>query len=119
MLTLYGYAKCSTCRKARAWLDQAGRDHRFVDITTDPPDRATLGRILEVEEDITLPQLFNRSGQEYRRLGMKDRLPTMEVDEALELLAGNGRLVKRPIVTDGRRFTVGFSEAAFEERWGD
>lgn len=116
MITFYGYARCSTCRKARKWLDAHGIDHTFVDITTDPPDPATLESILDRGE-YTMAELFNRSGVQYRELKMKDRLPGLSRGEAVALLAGNGRLVKRPIVTDGTRATVGFKEDRFESVW--
>ncbi|MEK9500175.1 arsenate reductase family protein [Gaopeijia maritima] len=117
MIKFYGYARCSTCRNARKWLDARGIEHTFVDITADPPSAATLGAILD-SGDYAIGELFNRSGVQYRELGMKDRLPDMSREEALETLAGNGKLVKRPIVTDGTRATVGFREDRFEAVWG-
>lgn len=117
MLTFYGYEKCSTCRNARKWLRARGIEHDFIDITLHPPAAGTLQAILE-GGDYALRDLFNRSGGRYRELNMKERMPTIGPDEAVALLSGDGRLVKRPIVTDGRRFTVGFDEGRFEEVWG-
>jgi arsenate reductase (glutaredoxin) len=115
-LTFYGYTKCSTCRAAMKWFD--GRDiaYRFVDITQTPPPRAVLGRALK--GGYTLRQLFNTSGQLYRAMGVKDRLADMSQAQALELLAGHGKLCKRPLVTDGTRVTVGFDAAAMQRCWG-
>lgn len=118
MITFYGYARCSTCRKARKWLDAQGVEYTFVDITTDPPSASLLESILD-RGDYSIPELFNRSGVQYRELKMKDSVPGMSRSEAAEVLAGNGRLVKRPIVTDGERTTVGFNEDRFEVVWGD
>ena len=68
--------------------------------------------------DYQLKDLFNKSGGEYRSLKMKDKLPTMTAAAAIDLLAGNGRLCKRPIVTDGKVATVGFKEDDFAGKWG-
>lgn len=116
MIKLYGYMKCDACRKAIKWLDTHSVDHAFIDITTDPPSAGQLRAILR--SDYALRQLFNTSGVLYREMRMKDRLPAMKEAEAVELLASNGKLVKRPIVTDGKRFTVGFKPDRFAEVWG-
>lgn len=116
-LTVYGYMKCDSCRKALKWLDAAAREHVFIDITENPPTPATLEAALR-DGRYELKHLFNTSGQLYRSMKIKDRLPGMSQDEALALLAANGMLVKRPIVTDGKRFTVGFKPPVFEDVWG-
>ncbi|MEM1109068.1 MAG: arsenate reductase family protein [Planctomycetota bacterium] len=115
-LTVYGYMKCDSCRKALKWLDAAGRDHTFIDITEQPPDASTLASALE-DGRYDLKHLFNTSGQLYRSMNIKDKLPGMSRDEALALLADHGMLIKRPIITDGKRFTVGFKPAVFDEVW--
>lgn len=116
-LTVYGYMKCDTCREAIKWLDAHGRAHEFIDITERPPSAATLRAILK-DGRYELKHLFNTSGRLYRSLQIKDKLPGMSRAEALELLAGEGMLIKRPIVTDGQHFSVGFREAIFSELWG-
>jgi len=116
-LTVYGYMKCDSCRKAVKWLDTANRDHTFIDITQDPPDAQTLAAVLD-RGRYELKHLFNTSGQLYRSMNIKDQLPGMSRDDTLALLAANGMLIKRPIVTDGKRFTVGFKPPVFEEVWG-
>ena len=116
-LTVYGYMKCDSCRKALKWLDAAGLDHEFIDITEYPPTADTLAAIL-AEGRYELKHLFNTSGQLYRSMQIKDKLPAMGRDEALALLADHGMLIKRPIVTNGARFTVGFKPPVFEEVWG-
>jgi len=117
MLKFFGYDKCSTCRRARQWLDSRGVDYEAIDITKRPPSRATLRAILK-SGDYTLMDLFNKSGELYRSMKMKDRLATLTEAEALALLAEHGRLCKRPIVTDGERFTVGFDEERYRQDWG-
>jgi arsenate reductase len=116
MLKFYGYDKCDTCRRARRALESWGVELERIDITQTPPPVGVLERALD-SGGYQLGQLFNRSGQEYRKLGMKDRLPGLSRAEALKLLAGNGRLVKRPIVTDGERVTVGHDAELFEATW--
>ncbi|MEM9419447.1 MAG: Spx/MgsR family RNA polymerase-binding regulatory protein [Planctomycetota bacterium] len=116
-LTVYGYMKCDSCRKALKWLDAAGLEHAFIDITENPPSAKTLKAVLS-DGRYELKHLFNTSGQLYRSMKIKEKLPEMAQAEALALLAGNGMLIKRPIITDGTRFTVGFKPLVLEEVWG-
>ncbi len=115
MLTVYGYTKCSTCRKAVKWLDGCGVAYKFIDITRTPPPKAVLRRALDSGH--TLKQLFNTSGELYRSMNIKDRLPELAPEDALALLAECGRLCRRPIVTDGRKATAGFDVEMFERCW--
>ena len=118
MLKLYGYMKCGTCRKAIKWLDNHGVAYTFIDITEEPPTPALLRGIL-AEGRYGLRQLFNTSGVLYREMGIKTKLAEgMSKKEAIALLGNHGKLVKRPIVTDGKTTTVGFSEPVFAEAWG-
>jgi arsenate reductase len=113
MPKFYGYKKCSTCRKAEQALEKAGVAPDFADITVDPPSKAELKRVLALT-GLPVRKLFNVSGEQYKLLGIKDKLPGLTEDAALALLAGNGRLIKRPIVTDGKKATVGFDAEAFK-----
>ncbi|HCN10235.1 MAG TPA: arsenate reductase [Lentisphaeria bacterium] len=115
MLTYYGYAKCGTCRKAQKALASAGIASEDHDITIDPPSRRLLERALA--SGYTISDLFNKSGVQYRELKMKDKVKSLPESELLDLLAGNGRLIKRPIVTDGERVTIGYKEEIFDETW--
>ncbi|MGB0766310.1 MAG: arsenate reductase family protein [Phycisphaeraceae bacterium] len=115
-MKLYGYRKCGTCRKATKWLDAQGIDYDFVDITEQPPTKAELKQVLAAGYE--LKALFNRSGGQYRELNIKHKLPVMSEDQAIDLLCGNGYLVKRPICLSGGKVTVGFKEADFESVWG-
>ena len=117
MIDFYGYNNCDTCRKAKKWLDAKGvafSDHPIVDA---PPSKALLKKILKSGE-YELKHLFNTSGQQYRQMKIKDKLATMSADEALTLLSENGKLCKRPVVTDGTRHTVGFKPDVFARVWG-
>ncbi len=119
MLTLHGYMKCQTCRNAMKWLDDHGFAYRFIDITTEPPGKATLQKIIKQKKPVAyqLKHLFNTSGQEYRGQNIATQRKQMSEEEQLDLLAGNGMMVKRPIVSDGRTFTVGFDPDLFERVW--
>lgn len=116
MITFYGYDKCSTCRKAKKVLVERGVAFKDVDITTTPPPKKLLSQIAK-SGTYKLTDLLNKSGVQYRELNMKERVKTMTPDEVVTLLAENGRLCKRPIVTDGTRHTVGFDEPVFKESW--
>ncbi len=117
MLDFYGYDKCGTCRKAKKWLDEKGVEYKSIPIVEKPPSQALLKKILASGE-YELKHLFNTSGELYRQLKIKDKLGSMSQAEAIKLLAENGKLCKRPIVTDGKRFTVGFKPDVFEKAWG-
>jgi len=116
MLKFYGYDKCSTCRNASKWLDANNVAYQSFDITETPPPKSVLKRILK-SGDYALKDLFNRSGVQYRELKIKDKLPGMSESQAIDLLASNGRLCKRPIVFDAYRHTVGFHETVFAAIW--
>lgn len=118
MVKFYGYDKCSTCRNAKKWLDVRGIEYESIDITTKPPSQATLKAIIS-SDDYELKHLFNTSGQLYRQMDIKSKLPDMTQAAAIKLLADNGKLIKRPLVTDGKKHTVGFKEESFEKAWAE
>ena len=113
-LTIYTYAKCSTCRIATAWLAAQGVSYEEVPIRERPPTLAELKRMLAAQGG-ELKSLFNRSGNDYREQNLKDKLPEMSETEALKLLAGNGNLVKRPFAFIGREGVVGFDKEQWTE----
>jgi arsenate reductase len=113
MLTVYAYDACSTCRKALAWLDARNIPHRTVPIRERPPVLPELERMLAAQPG-GVKALCNRSGKDYRELGLAARLPTMSDGEALRLLAGNGNLIKRPFALGPGVALVGFDPAAWE-----
>ncbi len=105
-LKMYEYSKCSTCRKAQKYLDAKSVDYVLVPIRETPPTIAELKKMLAITG--TIKKLFNVSGQDYRALGIKDKLAGMSDAEALNLLASNGNLIKRPFVLKGEKGAVGF-----------
>jgi arsenate reductase len=107
MLTVYVYQKCSTCRDALKWLDDHGVAHQTKAIRETPPSAAELKTALKLLGG-DIRKLFNTSGMDYRALGMKDKLPAMSADEAIELLSQNGNLVKRPFVIGNGLALTGF-----------
>ena len=110
---VYQYAKCSTCRKALKWLDGHGIAYDSVDIVTSPPKRAELKRALD--SGIPLKKLFNTSGQSYREGGWGAKLASVTEAQALEALASDGKLIKRPFVLADGQFVVGFDEATYRQ----
>lgn len=106
-IVVYAYSRCSTCRKAVAWLRERGVVFVEKPIVDAPPSVAELTRMLALQEG-NLRRLFNTSGLEYRGQGLAAKLPEMGEAEALALLAGNGRLVKRPFVLGPDFGLVGF-----------
>ncbi|MDF7808866.1 arsenate reductase family protein [Pontiellaceae bacterium B12219] len=112
-MKIYTYSKCSTCRKGTKWLKEQNIAFEEIPIRETPPSMDELRQMLGYIGD--LKKLFNTSGQDYRALGMKDKLPTMSTDEALELLASNGNLIKRPFLIDTDKGTTGFKEDVWED----
>lgn len=112
MLKLYAYAGCSTCRNAVKWLKQHAIPFEELAIRETPPSLAEL-KAMMVARGGDLRALFNVSGQDYRSLGLKDKLPAMSEEEALKMLAVNGNLVKRPFAIDEQKKVClnGFKEA--------
>jgi arsenate reductase len=94
---LYGYKNCDTCRKASKFLKEKNISFEEIDITTTAPSPAELKSMLEHYEG-QVRKLFNTSGVAYKEQQLSVSLPTMPLDKALKLLAGNGRLVKRPFL---------------------
>ena len=107
------YPKCSTCRKAKAWLDDHGIDYVDRHIVEDNPTADEL-RTWNEMSGLPLRRFFNTSGMLYRDMQLKDKLPNMGEDEQLELLASNGMLVKRPLVILDDAVLVGFREKEWE-----
>lgn len=107
------YPKCSTCKKAKKWLEEKKYQFEERNIKEDNP---TAEELREWHEKSGLPikRFFNTSGMVYREMGLKDKLGQMSDEEKYELLASDGMLVKRPILLDGDRVCVGFRESEWE-----
>ena len=114
MTKVYCYDRCSTCKKALAWLDANGVEYEKIDIKADHPDEATL-RELYKKSGLPLKKFFNTSGIFYRELDLSAKLPNMSEDGQFKLLASDGMLVKRPILVTDSAVCVGFKEA----EWGE
>jgi arsenate reductase len=110
MLTFICYPKCSTCQKAKELLDSYHATYETRNIKTDNPSYDELKAWLALSE-LPVKKFFNTSGQLYKSLGLKDKLPTMSEDECLKLLATDGMLVKRPLLVDEYRAVVGFDSS--------
>ena len=107
------YPKCSTCQKAKAWLQERGVAFDERDIKQDNPTEQEL-RAWHEKSGLPLKRFFNTSGLQYKALGLKDKLPAMTEDEQYALLATDGMLVKRPLLI-GESFALpGFKEAEWE-----
>ena len=115
-LTFYWYPKCGTCRKAKKWLDDHHLSYKEIHIADNPPSKEELKGLYQ-KSGLELKKFFNTSGQKYRELGIKDRMNTATEEDLLELLASDGMLIKRPILTDGEKVTVGFKEEEYAEKW--
>ena len=115
-LTIYQYAKCSTCRSAVKWLQGQGHELQLQPIAEQPPGVEEL-RVLVANSGHELKKFFNTGGDVYKSLDLKNKLASLSEQEQLELLAGNSMLIKRPIVTDGQKVTVGFKEEQYAQAW--
>ena len=109
------YPKCTTCQKAKKWLDEHNINYEERHIAEDNPSYDELKEWYE-KSGLPLKRFFNTSGLLYKEMKLKDRIPTMTEEEQLELLSTNGMLVKRPIVINGDIVLVGFKEAEWGEK---
>ena len=109
------YPRCSTCKKAKKWLDENNLEFTEKDIVEDNPTFEELKEWYEKSE-LPLKRFFNTSGMKYRELKLKDKLPDMSEDEQLELLATDGMLVKRPIIVSDDVVLTGFKVKEWEEK---
>ena len=107
------YPPCSTCQKAKKWLDEQGIIYTDRHIKTENPTYEELKAWYE-KSGLELKKFFNTSGLQYKALNLKEKLPKMTEEEQLRLLATDGMLVKRPILVTEDRVLVGFKEAQWE-----
>ncbi len=110
------YPKCSTCKKAQAWLDQRGIPYELRLIREENPSAEEL-KEWQIRSGLPLKRFFNTSGLQYKALALKERLPRMSEEEQLALLASDGMLVKRPLLVSEDFVLTGFREAEYEERF--
>ena len=111
------YPKCSTCQKAKKWLDERNIEYTDRHIAEVNPSYDELKEWYE-KSGLPLKKFFNTSGMLYKEMQLKDKLPSMSEEEQLKLLATNGMLVKRPLIVDGDKVLVGFKEGEWGEKLG-
>lgn len=107
------YPKCSTCQKARKWLEEQGISFDERDIKQNNPTVEEL-RTWYARSGLPLKRFFNTSGMQYKAMGLKDKLPDMREEEQLALLATDGMLVKRPLLVDEDFVLTGFKQTEWE-----
>lgn len=108
------YPKCSTCQKAKKWLDENGFSYEDRNIKEQNPTADELSAWHKMS-GLELKRFFNTSGLLYKSMQLKSKLPSMSEEEQYELLSSDGMLVKRPIIVDGSTVLVGFREAEWEK----
>jgi len=114
MFRFYGYKGCGTCQKASKWLDEHSLEYENLAIRETPPTEKEFR--LAIDSVDSLRRLFNTSGVDYRAQSLKDVLPSLSEGEAIELLMGNGNLVKRPFLVYGGGVLIGFKEDEWMEK---
>lgn len=109
------YPKCSTCIKAKKWLEEKGYEFQDRNIKEENPTAAEIKEWYE-KSGLPLKRFFNTSGMLYKEMGLKDKLPDMTEEEQIALLATDGMLVKRPIIVTDKVVLTGFREKEWEEK---
>ena len=115
MILFVEYPKCSTCQKAKKWLVENQVEFEERHIVEDNPSKEELKAWYE-KSGLPLKRFFNTSGNIYKEMSLKDKLPSMSEDEQLALLATDGMLVKRPLVVGDGFVLTGFKEAEWKEK---
>jgi arsenate reductase len=115
MLKVYGYNRCTTCKKALKWLDDNKIKYELLDIKNDHPDEQAL-REFHAMSGLPLKRLFNTSGIQYRELELSKKLPDMSDDEQFRLLASDGMLLKRPLAAGDDFVLTGFREDEWKNK---
>lgn len=111
------YPKCSTCQKAKKYLDDRGAEYELRDIKADNPSADELKKWIKLS-GLPVKRFFNTSGMQYRALGLKDKIDKMSEDEQISMLASDGMLVKRPLLIAGETVLAGFRESEYEKALG-
>ena len=114
MIEFICYPKCGTCQKAKKWLEEKGLEYEYRDIKTDNPSLEELS-LWYKQSKLPLKKFFNTSGQLYKSMELKNKLPEMSEDDMLNLLSSDGMLVKRPLLIADDNVLVGFKEAEWEK----
>ena len=115
MITVFYYPKCSTCIRALKWLREQGIEFNERHIVEEVPTAGELREILN-KSGLPIKKLFNVSGKVYKEMNIKDKLGSMSDDEKIALLAGNGMLIKRPLVLGEDFSLIGFKESEWVDK---
>ena len=115
MLKFICYPKCTTCQKAKKWLDENNVPYELRDIKLDNPTYAELSEWLKTS-GLPIKKLFNTSGLLYKSLDIKNKIPEMTEDEMIALLSSDGMLVKRPLLIGDSFVLAGFKETEWSEK---
>ncbi len=113
MYTFYWYPNCTTCKKAKAWLDEHKVAYEAIDMVATPPSKENLTQWMD-QSDLPIRRFFNTSGIKYRVQGLKDKVNDFDAEEASERLSQDGLLIKRPILVDNGKVFLGFKESEYE-----
>lgn len=114
MIQFIEYPKCSTCKKAKKWLEEHQIEFQDRDITKETPTKEELRSYLKISQ-YPIKKFFNTSGNLYKEFSLKEKLDTMSEEEKLELLSQHGMLIKRPLVVSDSFILVGFREKEWNE----
>lgn len=114
-MVFFCYPKCTTCQRAKKWLDERGVSYETRLIKEEPPTEEELRRF-HAASGLPLKKFFNTSGLQYKALGLKDKLPAMDEGTQYALLASDGMLVKRPLLIGDGFVLVGFKEDQWSEK---
>ena len=113
-MIIYSHPKCTTCKKALKWLELHNILFEVKDIREEHPTSEEL-QVLFERSALPLTKVFNTNGELYRKLGLKDVIKTMETSKAMELLASDGMLIKRPLLVSDEAVFFGFKEEQYEQ----
>lgn len=113
-LTLYWHPQCQTCRKVKKWLDDHQVSYNEMHIVKNPPSREELQDLYQ-NSGLEIKNFVSTSTKKYRELGLKDKIKTATENELLDLLASDGMLLKKPILTNGEKVIIGFKEEELEK----
>lgn len=108
------YPKCSTCQKAKKWLDDHGFEYEDRHIVEQNPTELELAKWI-TQSGLPMKKFFNTSGLLYKSLNLKEKLPVLSDEEQINLLASNGMLVKRPLLVVGKKIIPGFNEDSWKK----
>lgn len=115
MILFLEYPRCSTCQKAKKWLDEKKIGYEDRNIVEKNPTEDELKKWIS-KSGLPLKRFFNTSGMKYKEMNLKDRLPSMSEEEQISLLASDGMLVKRPLIVADDYVLTGFREKEWEEK---